>query len=343
MDQTTRIDARLGLEFDALAQLIRSVDSICLCAHTNPDGDAIGSVLGLSQVILSKFPGKQVACILADPDPVPRVYRFLPGADGFIHADEYPGTPDLFLCVDLPQVTRLADAEELYHAAKHRAAIDHHPADEPLGEVHIQRTDAAAVGVLVARLAQIWGVNITPDIAQCLMCAIVTDTGRFQFQNANPEAFKIASMLVDAGASPAKISLEVYQSYRIEYLRLESIVMGRIATRANGRIAYSWATIEDIDACGVALEECEGLIDVVRSVAGSEVCMFIRDTRIGKVRGNLRAKGDLDVSKVARELGGGGHRAAAGFSLYGELQETIDRALPMLEALLDEADEDAAR
>ncbi|MBQ6394935.1 MAG: DHH family phosphoesterase [Atopobiaceae bacterium] len=340
MDSTTRIDARLGIQFEELSRLIRSVDTIALCAHTSPDGDAIGSVLGLSQIILSKYPGKKVTCLLADPEPIPAVYGFLPGSDGFVHVSDYPDSPDLFICVDLPQLSRLAEAEEVYHRAKRHAAIDHHPARDVLGEIHIERTDAAAVGVLITRLAQVWGVMLTPEMAQCLLCAIVTDTGRFQFQNANPEAFKVASVLVDAGASPADIALNVYQSFRLEYLKLESIVMGRISTCAGGRIAYSWATIEDIDSCGVRLDECDGLIDIVRSVAGSEIAMFVRETRIGKIRGNLRAKGDQDVSVVAAQLGGGGHRAAAGFSYVGGLDEVIGKALPLLEGILDANDAD---
>jgi phosphoesterase RecJ-like protein len=166
---------------------------------------------------------------------------------------------------------------------------------------------------------------------------LVTDTGRFQYQNADAAAFHAASRLVAHGADPARVALEVYQSMRVEFLHLKSIVMGRIKTVAHGRVAYSYAYQSDLEACGVTSDECDGLVDVVRSVMGVEVCMFLKgiegDT---KVRGNLRSKGDLDVSEIAANFGGGGHHAAAGFSNNGTIRETLAVALPMLAELVGE-------
>jgi phosphoesterase RecJ-like protein len=216
----------------------------------------------------------------------------------------------------------------------HSLVIDHHPADAPFGDVSVSRPDAAATGVIVAELALALEIDITPELALNLLCAIVTDTGRFQYQNADSEAFEIASMLVDAGASPSLISLNVYQSFRLAYLHLESVVMGRILTFAEGRISYSYATLADLERTGALPDECDGLIDVVRSVEGSEVALFLKETVDGKVRGNLRAKGDLDVSSVAKSLGGGGHRAAAGFTAEGDIDDVLSAALPKLQQLV---------
>ena len=138
-----------------------------------------------------------------------------------------------------------------------------------------------------------------------------------------------------AGAEPSRISLEVYQSQRIEYLHLESIVMGRIRTVVNGRVAFSYARAEDLEGCGVSQDECDGLVDIVRSVGGVEVCLFLKECGCdGKVRGNLRSKGPLDVSGVAASFGGGGHAAAAGFTYEGTIEETLAAALPMLAELV---------
>jgi phosphoesterase RecJ-like protein len=321
--------------FDDLAELISGSGTIALCAHTSPDGDAIGSVLGLAKIIEEAWPGKDVTCLLADPAPVPRVYRFLPGSDAYVQAAAFDGTPDLFVCVDLPSAdSRLEDALPIARRARRLAVVDHHPTDDASGDVRISRPDAAAAGVVVTEFAMRLGIGITPDIAQCLMCAIVTDTGRFQYQNTDGEALKIASMLVDAGADPADISLHVYQSYRIEYLHLEAQVMSRIKTVLDGRIAYSYATLADIEGAGCVPEECEGLIDVVRTVDGSDVALFVKEVAPGRFRGNLRAKGGQDVSGVARELGGGGHVAAAGFTCEGDVSTILDRALRLLERSL---------
>ena len=322
--------------FAQLAELISAAHSIVLCAHTGPDGDAIGSVLAMDDIIASHWAGKEVTCLLADSDPVPEVYRFLPGSSRYMHAADYLGDPDLFICIDLPGADRLNEAAEVCRRSAHVAIVDHHPAPVPAGEVCVSRTDAAAAGVIVAEFARYLGVDITPAMAQCLLCAIVTDTGRFQFQNTDGEAFKVASILVDHGADPSDISLHVYQSCRMEYLHLQAIVMGRISSTADGRIAYSWATADDLASTGTRADECDGLIDIVRSVAGSQVAMFLREVGDGKVRGNLRAKGGQDVSCVAREMGGGGHTASAGFTFEGTIEEACARALPLLVALLDE-------
>lgn len=323
--------------FDQITSLIEEAHSIVVCAHTSPDGDALGSGLALAQVIAAKWPNKEVVNLLADKSPIPAIYQFLPGAQDFVHAADYTADPDLFLMVDLPTPDRLEDAEPIFNRSRKTVTIDHHPSETHYGDVCLSRPEAAATGVLIAEYACHLGVNITPDMANCLLCAIMTDTGRFQYQNADPEAFEIASLLVDAGADPSCISLHVYQSFRLEYLHLEALVMGRIRTFADSKIAYSYATLADFDRTGALREECDGLIDIVRSVAGSEVALFLKESPDGSVRGNLRSKSDLDVSCIARALGGGGHRAAAGFTAQGDIDEVLNQALPKLMALFDGA------
>ena len=165
----------------------------------------------------------------------------------------------------------------------------------------------------------------------------MTDTGRFQYQNADPLAFHVASKLVAHGAEPARIALEVYQSQRLEYLHLESVVMGRIASLAHGRVAYSYSFAGDLARFGVGMDECDGLVDVVRSVGGVEVCLFLKEAPGGgEVRGNLRSKGPLSVSGIAERFGGGGHAAAAGFTYHGTVAQALDEILPLLVQLVGE-------
>ena len=295
-----------------ILELIEDAFSIAISGHTSPDGDALGSVLGLGLSLMKFFPNKDIALLLADDDPVPRIYRFMEGSDRLVPASAYTGNPDLFISVDVPVVERLNNSAEVLRRSKHVVCFDHHPAREEFAELSLRRVEAAA-------------------------CAMVTDTGRFQYQNADAAAFHAASRLVAHGADPARVALEVYQSMRVEFLHLKSIVMGRIKTVAHGRVAYSYAYQSDLEACGVTSDECDGLVDVVRSVMGVEVCMFLKgiegDT---KVRGNLRSKGDLDVSEIAANFGGGGHHAAAGFSNNGTIRETLAVALPMLAELVGE-------
>lgn len=324
-------------EFGRILELIEDASSIAISGHTSPDGDALGSVLGLGLALRGRYPQKRIALLLADDAPVPRIYRFMAGADTLMPAARYTEAPDLFISVDCPVIERLADAAEVARRARHTASFDHHPAREEYAEVSVRRVSSAAAAVIIDEFLMASGIEMTGDIATCLLCGIVTDTGRFQYQNADPAAFCCAANLVGHGAEPARVALEVYQSQRIEYLHLESIVMGRIHTVANGRVAYSYAYTRDLDGCGVTPDECDGLVDVVRAVNGVEVCLFVKETADGaSVRGNVRSKGDHDVSGVAARFGGGGHAAAAGFTYEGSIEETLNAALPMLAELVGE-------
>lgn len=330
--------ASCAAAFDAVSALIEQAQTIAICEHVNPDGDALGSGLALSQVIEARWPGKQVANLLAEDAQVPRIYRFLPGSETFVCADAYAVDPDLFICVDLSSPSRLGMGEEVLRRSKKVAILDHHPNPEPEADAYLIRPEAAAAGVIIAEYAQHLGVEVTADMAQNLFCAIVTDTGRFQYQNADAEAFEVASFLVERGASPSEVSLNVYQSFTLSFLHLKSAVMGRIVTFERGKVAYSYTTIADLERTGASLDESDGLVDVVRSVSGSEVALFLKEVPGGKVRGNLRSKSGRDISGVARELGGGGHRAASGFTIEGSVDDALAVALPKLRALF--ADDD---
>ena len=321
-------------EFRRAHTLIEGAECIAIAGHTSPDGDALGSALGLMHAIEGAYPEKRVDVLLADNAPIPRVYRFLPGSERFVPASSYEHDPDLFITVDAPTPARIRRAAAVLERSRASLVIDHHPACSESADVVVRNVDAAATAVLIERLVEALGFPLSKDVANCLFCGLVTDTGRFQYQNADPEAFSCAAKLVSAGADPARVSLEVYQSKRLGYLHLESIVCGRIDTIADGRIAYSYAYASDLVTCGVHVSECDGLVDLVRSVDGADVCVFLREDDNGTVRGNLRAKGELDVSRVAEALGGGGHVAAAGFTFDGDVCHALQVVMPMLEELV---------
>mgnify|MGYP001203494927 FL=1 len=330
------IDRRQAAAYDRITELIEAAQTIVVCAHTNPDGDALGSTLGMVDLISHCWPAKQVRGLLADTAPVPRIYSFLSGTTRLIHARDYKGSPDLFISVDLSVSSRMADGEAVLARSAHSVIIDHHPCDEPFADVSLIRSDAAAAGVLIAEYALYLNQPLSEAFSKSLLCAIITDTGRFQYQNTNAEALFIAARLVEAGASPAEVSLNVYQSFQLEFLHLKAAVMGRIVTFAHGKIAYSYATAADIERTGASLDECDGLVDVVRSVADSEVALFLKEVPGNLVRGNLRSKNSIDVSGVARAFGGGGHKAAAGFTIEGDIDEALSEVLPKLRCLFSD-------
>ncbi|MFC2671236.1 bifunctional oligoribonuclease/PAP phosphatase NrnA, partial [Lancefieldella parvula] len=224
--------------------------------------------------------------------------------------------------------------EVLMNCSKTVAVLDHHPYSNVYWNAGLVRPDAAATGVIITEFACHLDVELIPSEAQCLMCALVTDTGRFQYQNADGEAFEVASLLVEAGASPSQIALYVYQSDRLAYLHLAAKVMGRIRTFGEGRVAYSYVTTADLSSSGVPLAEMDGLVDIVRCVEGTEIALFLKEVDGGKVRGNLRSKSQLDISGVARQMGGGGHTAAAGFTAEGTIDDVFTEIVPLLINLL---------
>lgn len=316
-------------------ELIEEAGTIAISGHTNPDGDALGSALGLGLSLRARYPEKRIDFLLADDAPVPRVYRFLSGSEEMVPARDFTECPDLFISVDVPTLERLNDASFVAQRSMKILTIDHHPAREEFADAVVRVPSAAAVGVLIEEFLEAAGIPVAPEVATCLLTGIVTDTGRFQYQNADPAAFACASRLVDAGAEPARIALEVYQSQRIQYLQLESIVMGRIRTISGGRVAYSYAYASDLEVCDVSSDECDGLVDVVRSVGGTEVCLFLKEVEPGVIRGNLRSKCAIDISPIARAFNGGGHAAASGFTFKGSIDQAIEVLLPMLADLVD--------
>ncbi len=328
------IDQSCAEGFSRTLDFIQGARRIAISGHTSPDGDALGSALGLALAIETVFSDVQVDVLTADNAPIPRVYRFLPGSERFRPASAYDEVPDLFIMVDAPTPERIRRARPVFERARRTVAFDHHPAREEFADVVVRCVDAAATAVIVADFIESTPLAYTPEIATCLFCGLATDTGRFQYQNADPKAFAVAARLVEEGADPARIALEVYQSKSLGYIHLESVVSGRLRLAAGGRIAYSYATAEDLAENGVKVDECDGLIDLVRCVDGAETCLFLRSDSNGTVRGNLRAKGDLDVSSVAAALGGGGHVAAAGFTFEGSLDEAMSAVLPLLEGLV---------
>lgn len=320
--------------FAALKELVEKSQTIAICGHTSPDGDALGSALGLALGLRSLFPDKHIVNLLADSVDPGHIYSFLPGISQMVHAGDYAETPDLMIVVDLSVSHRLNDAQAVLKRAHATAILDHHPCEHPFGDVSYIKPDAAAAGVVIFDFLRYLGVSITPDIAQNLFCALMTDTGRFQYQNANPEAFEVASQLVNFGADPSVVSLNIYQNASLGYLHLKALVMGRITCFCNGKIAYSYATRADYVRFGVSLEESEGLVDAVRCTSGVEIVLFLKEVCDATIRGNLRSKSEIDISGVAASFGGGGHKAAAGFTIDTSLDEAFSLVLPKLQELI---------
>lgn len=309
------------------AVALRKARSVVVCAHVRPDGDAVGSVLALTLAL--REAGISAIPTLADEGAdAPATYQFLPGFGLYTPAADLE-TPDVFVALDTPNLERIGAAGELAQAAETLIVMDHHPDAAEWGSINVLDSSCAATGQLIWRLLEPLQTAPNADVALCCYVALMTDTGRFQYDNTTPTALREAAAMLEAGVSPAEASRLVYQSRRPEALALEARAMSRLTVVNGGRVAYSWITAEDFAETGALQSEAEMLPDAIRTLGGVDVVAFLR-AKDGEVRVGLRAKTGTDVAAVAHRFGGGGHKAAAGLTWEGDMEGLLAELLPLL-------------
>lgn len=308
------------------AVALRHAESVVVCGHVRPDGDAVGSVLAATLAL--RHAGIAAVPTLADDAPPPATYAFLPGFALYTPASELE-TPAAFLALDSPSLERLGVAAEMASAATSLIVMDHHPEAEEFGGVNILDPTSSATGQLVWKLLEVLEVSPTPEIAMCCFVALQTDTGRFQYSNTTPESFRHAAELLEAGVDPAEVSRLVYESRSAASIALEGRALSRITVVNGGHVGYSWIADEDFILAGAQRGDGEQLIDSVRALGGIDVALLF-SLRGDEVRVNLRAKTGFDVGAVARAFGGGGHKAASGFTVPAPLDDLLPKLLALL-------------
>lgn len=312
----------------AVAEAVRGSQIIAVCSHVDPDGDAVGSVLALARGLESL--GREVHRVLASGKRAPVTYAFLEGAERFVRAADLPVRPDLVFALDAPSPVRLGEAAALLEGTQ-VVVMDHHPDNARFGAVNVVDPEAPSTSTLVWELLLSLAVEPDQCVLDCVFCGLMTDTGRFSYANATPRAFRTAAQLAEAGARTGWVYRNVYERRSHAALKLVARTMDRLTFANGGAVAYSWITDEDLRETGALPEETEDLIDSVRVVDGPDVVALFKCSP-ERVKGSLRAKDGADVGAVARALGGGGHRAAAGFTIEGTLSEAIAAVLPLLPA-----------
>src|SRR5579864_4522587 len=304
-----------------LLRKIRQGNRFLLTSHVNPDGDAIGSELGLARLLRRLGKG----AVVWNLDPIPAIYRPLPGSDRVHSGAEPPaGFPEKFdsiVVLECPSLDRTGLEQHLSSPALVAALplinIDHHLGNQHYGAVNWVDSAAPAVGEMVFRLAQALKVALEPEIASCLYLTLVTDTGGFRYSNATPAAFEAAAALVREGAHPEQVAQWLYESQPVAVVRLLGEMLQTLELLHGGRIATVRLDPEMFARAGAAAGDSEGLIDTPRSIAGVDAVALVRRREDGSHKVSLRSRGEVDVEKIARHHGGGGHRNAAGYSLSG--------------------------
>lgn len=304
-----------------IAEFLRLHDDFVISGHVNPDGDCIGSQLALAHALESL--GKTVTCVLAKPDSLPHELAFLPGAASMVAACDFDGPCNVFVGVDVPSFERLGqDASAIRNRSAHSITIDHHAADERMCDmVHVD-PDSASASILVWNVIKLLCPEAPYESALCAYTGLVTDTGCFRFQNSDARAFATASELITQGVDAAMVATRIYQEKTLASLKLESLAVDRMELVSNGSAVVSWVTMTDFQALSACKSDAESLVDVLRSMSGVKVVCMLRE-QDDCVRGSLRAKDDTDVASLARKYDGGGHRAAAGFTLYMPIDQAV--------------------
>lgn len=300
---------------------IRGHDRFVLTTHENPDGDALGSLLAMQLGLVQL--GKDTVMVLHGDAPLPVEY-------GFMSLDQLRRRwPDdvaerVLVALDCANESRIADPEVLGRVPL-SIDVDHHHDNTRFGRINLVVADASSTGEVVRDLFRELGVELTPDIAEALYIALVTDTGRFQYTNTTPKALRLAAELVEAGADVHRVFQGVYESVQFAKLKLLARALERAQVYEGGRIVVSYLLRTDFADVNAAEPYSEGIIDYLRAVEGADMAVLIREPprRDGPTRRvSLRASVDeLDVSAIARKSGGGGHRQAAGFSSEASIDE----------------------
>ncbi|MDP8910887.1 MAG: bifunctional oligoribonuclease/PAP phosphatase NrnA [Actinomycetota bacterium] len=309
----------------AVVEAIRSRDRFLLTTHENPDGDALGSLLA-AKLALDQL-GKDSVMYLYGDTPLPGEYSFM-DLRGLRRRLPPDARERVLFAVDCASAKRMGPDSSLLEAAPLTLDVDHHHDNTRFGDVNLIVPDASSTGEVLRDVFRRLGVRLTPEIAEPLYIALVTDTGRFQYANTTPKALRLAAELVEAGVDVHRVFQGVYESLQFAKLKLLARALERASIYEGGAIVVSYLLETDFLEVGAAEPYSEGIIDYLRAVEGAQMAVLIREPpRVEgpRRRVSLRASRDeLDVSAIARKSGGGGHRQAAGFSSDASVGEITD-------------------
>lgn len=305
-----------------VADAIHQARNIVMACHVSPDGDALGSMLGLALALLPL--GKDLT--LLSQDGVPAILQFLPHVH-LVRLSTERARFDLALVLDSGELVRVGDrVMPLVSRAETIVDIDHHAVAGAFGDIQVLDAQSASTSEIVYALMQTMKLPLTPDIATCLFTGVTTDTGSFRYQNVSPQTLRVAADLVAAGARPADISEQVFENKTFAATRLLGHALSSLSETDNQRIVWAHITAQDFAALHATDEDTEGIVGPVRGVRGADVGILFRETLTldgsPSIRISLRARAGINVALVAQQFGGGGHPLAAGCTV----------ALPLAEA-----------
>ncbi len=296
---------------------------IVVTSHMRPDGDAVGSSLALAWALRELGTDARVG----HRDRPPLQFADFPGIADVEVGDTVPAGTDAVVVLECGDLARTGltgfDALPVIN-------IDHHPGNTGYGDVHWFDRTYAACGEMVFEIIAELGVPLTADMATHVFMAVVTDTGSFRYPGVSPRTFTICARLLEAGADPVSTARRLFDSHTLGRLRLQGDVLRTLEVDASGRLAMLTLTDATLAASGGAADETDGLINLPLGVRAIQAAVFFKEAEGGHWRVSLRSKGDIDVGRVARGFGGGGHKNASGCTLQGPLGDVRARILAQM-------------
>jgi phosphoesterase RecJ-like protein len=307
-----------------VVELIEEKNKFAITSHIRPDGDSLGSSLGLYWLLRAL--DKDVEVIMRDP--VPHAYQRLPGASNVRVTPRVDAAYHAVFVIECSDITRpgLIDLDKQLVVN-----IDHHSTTALFGKINWIDSTASAVGEMIYNLCKATGVRVTKEIAECCYTALITDTGSFHYSNTTERTFKVASELLRTGVKPAKTAEAVFASYPWSRIQLMGAVLSTARRDVTGRIACLRHSLEMQQTAEASDEDADGFVNYPLTVGEVEAVAMLKECEPGVYRTSLRSKGDVNVAKVAEKFGGGGHRNAAGCTLRGTWEEAEEKIIALLQ------------
>jgi len=306
-----------------IAQELKNNERFLLATHVNPDGDAIGS-LGALALVLEGM-GKQVVAYCQDE--VPEFLRFLPYADRIVSEISGLDRFEVAVVLDCGALDRIGNAAEVLQLVGKIIHIDHHSSSGDFGQLNLVRPEYSSTAEILYEIFQAIPVSLTPEVAENIYTAILTDTGSFRFANTTARTLAIAAEMVSLGVGPEKVAGEIYDSMSPERIELLARSLDTLTLRSNGRVAAMHVSRRMLEETGTSFIDTDGFVNYPRAISTAEIAIFFREMDADEVNVSLRSRGGLDVAEFARIHGGGGHHNAAAFRLGGSLSEVVEKVL----------------
>lgn len=312
------------VEIDRILSTIESNNKFLITSHMDPDGDSIGSQLGLYHAL--KDASREA--VIFNQGTMPAKYKFLdPRGIVRFRAEHIEFEPPVVFIVECPSLDRIGFVRDLIPQSAITINIDHHPDNSRYADINLVDSESSAAGEIIYFILESGGYEITPEIARQLYTAIAADTGGFRFGSTTARAMKVASELIRRGANPKVIADCLFKDFSPETIRLMGRTLASLKLEADGRIGYVTIALDDLKRSGADLENSEGFVDFTLAISGITLGLLFKEISNNEVKVSVRSQNGLDAAAFAKMFNGGGHTNAAGFRQEGQLDSIVNRVV----------------